>query len=44
MVIKGLTMKCYYVKLKDWLAHKIEIDGLYTEERDWTTKISCTIE
>ena len=19
MVIKGLTMKCYYVKLKDWL-------------------------
>lgn len=32
------------VKLKDWLAHKIEIDGLYTEERDWTTKISCTIE
>ena len=32
------------VKVEDGLAHKIEIDGLYTEERDWTTKISCTIE
>lgn len=32
------------IRTEDWLAHKIEIDGLYTEERDWTTKISCTIE
>ena len=32
------------IKVEDGLAHKIEIDGLYTEERDWTTKISCTIE
>ena len=40
----NIEMIVEQIRTEDWLAHKIEIDGLYTEERDWTTKISCTIE